>query len=483
MTEELENIMPNEQNESDVQQEELRIPAESDLSLEEPNHLEEVDFEGTESGVVEDVEGEDVKQPEAPASENLATKDEICEGEPCELQEGGKRKKRKKRRKIDEYTLENDIRYRGPLSYMHLRMLAWAFLIIAQIGVLLSLGARFDANLGGKLGMFPDVLKMASDIMMPLFLMATFATILNGSKTFKSMLILYGGISVVIYLLFILAHEHYLAEFAAFVLETDRKSAIAVVDALLVSNTQSGYLAFNIFIDLFLCTLLAFGLIYRPKKYFQGKKIVWFRLLALVPILYEIASFTLKLLSAFGTIRISPYLFPLLTTKPPMTFVVFVVISLFIKMRERIYRKRGKTHEQYNEFLQTKANSWQFAKFAAIIMVVAGILDLIIHVALTIAVAMTEINVETTEEAATSLALLAEQAVLEAGVGGSGPLIVAAPIILLFSYTRKHKKSMLGLIIPVVAIVVILFIYLEGLTIMAKQVGSLSALLEKFIGE
>ena len=116
MTEELEKIMPNEQNESDVQQEELRIPAESDLPLDEPNHLEEVDFEGTEFGVVEDAEGEAVKQPEAPASENLAP-NEICAGEPCELQEGGKRKKRKKRRKIDEYTLENDIRYRGPLSY------------------------------------------------------------------------------------------------------------------------------------------------------------------------------------------------------------------------------------------------------------------------------------------------------------------------------------------------------------------------------
>ena len=124
-------------------------------------------------------------------AEGLDTVQEDADENPVE-------KKRRKRRKIDEYTLENDIKYRGPLSYLHLRMLAWAFLIIAQIGVLLSLGARFDANLGGKLGMLPDVLKMASDIMMPLFLMATFATILNGSKTFKSMLILYGGISVVI---------------------------------------------------------------------------------------------------------------------------------------------------------------------------------------------------------------------------------------------------------------------------------------------
>jgi len=482
MTEKLENAMPNEQSEAEAQQEELKISAESDLSLDEPNHLEEVDFEGTESGVVEDAEGEAAEQSEASESENLAP-NEIFEDAPCELQEGGKRKKRKKRRKIDEYTLENDIKYRGPLSYMHLRMLAWAFFIIAQIGVLLSIGAKLDANLGGKLGQFPDILKMASDIMMPLFLMATFATILNGSKTFKSMLILYGGISVAVYLLFILVHEHYLAELFAFVLDTDRNSAIDVVDALLSSSTQGGYLAFNIFIDLFLCTLLAFGLIYRPKKYFQGNKIVWFRLLALVPILYEVASFTLKLLGAFGTIRIPVYIFPLLTTKPPMTFVVFVVISLFIKLRERIYRKRGKTHEQYNEFLQTKANSWQFAKFAAIIMVVAGILDLIIHVGLTIAVAMTEISVATTEEAATSLTLLAEQAVLEAGVGGSDPLIVAAPIILLFSYTRKHKKSMLGLVIPAVAIVLILFIYLEGLTIMLRQVGSLSSLIDKFIGE
>ena len=455
MTEELEKIMPNEQNESDVQQEELRIPAESDLPLDEPNHLEEVDFEGTEFGVVEDAEGEAVKQPEAPASENLAP-NEICAGEPCELQEGGKRKKRKKRRKIDEYTLENDIRYRGPLSYMHLRMLAWAFLIVAQIGVLLSIGAKLDSNLGGKLGMFPDVLKMASDIMMPLFLMATFATILNGSKTFKSMLILYGGISIVVYLLFILAHEHYLAEFAAFVLETDRASAIAVVDALLVSNTQSGYLAFNIFIDLFLCTLLAFGLIYRPKKYFQGNKIVWFRLLALVPILYEIASFTLKLLSAFGTIRISPYLFPLLTTKPPITFLVFIGLSIFVKNRELMFLRRGKTREEYSMFLKTNTNSLHFSISASIFMIVAALLDLILY--FVIGLSLTVIGEDDT--------IVRDGMVIaqNMGFGRSVSLLLVVPFIMLFSYTRVHKPSSsnVDIIIPLVGIMIFAVCYVEG---------------------
>lgn len=480
MTEELENIMPNEQNESDVQQEELRIPAESDLSLEEPNHLEEVDFEGTESGVVEDVEGEDVKQPEAPASENLAP-NEICEGEPCELQEGGKRKKRKKRRKIDEYTLENDIKYRGPLSYRWLRVAAWAFLILSQIGVLLTLGIRFDDGLADKVGFLPSILQMLKEIMMPLFLIATFATILNGSKTFKSMLILYGGAAVLFYILFVLFHERYAAELIVFLFETDRASAIALIDTFLSSSGSSGYIAFNFFIDLFICTLLGFFVLYRPKKIFVGKKLAWFRAFTVIPIAYEIICFTIKLLGSFGVIFISPYGYALLTTKPPMTFVVFLVVLAFIKVRERIYRKRGKTHEDYQEFLKTNANSWQFSGFLAILMVVAGVVDTIIYYVMTFAVS--GVNIDAVDVASVESIMFVTGVLLKSGIGGSGALIIASPLMLLFSYTRTHKDTRADMFVPILAIIVLVFVYLEAMVIATNMLGSLSNLISKLGGK
>ena len=49
------------------------------------------------------------------------------------------------------------------------------------------------------------------------------------------------------------------------------------------------------------------------------------------------------------------------------------------------------------------------------------------------------------------------------GFGGSISLIFLAPLVLLFSYTRRPKNPMLDLLIPVAGIALILFVYLEGI--------------------
>ncbi len=411
-------------------------------------------------------------------SGELAENDIANESTPEELpapQE--KKKKRRKRRKIDEYTLVNDIRYRGPLSYRWLRILAWTFLILSQVGLLLELGGALDARLATKVGFLPTILKMGKEIMMPLFLIATFATILNGSKSFKSMLILYGGAALIFYILFILFHERYIASLVMFVMEVDRATAVELIDAVLLLILQNGYLSFNIFIDLFLCTLLGFFLIYHPKKVFVGKKLIWFRLFAIIPIAYEVISFIIKLLGVFGQITVSSYLYPLLTTKPPMTFVVFVIITFFIKARAQIYKKRGKTREQYQEFLQTKANSWQFSRFLALIMIVAGILDTVIYLVLALSVAGANTSPEAAE-AAEEATMFVATGLLKIGIGGSGALVLAAPIMLLFSYTRTHKNTRIEMFIPILAIIVLIFVYLEAMVIATKMVGSLSNLVK-----
>ena len=48
------------------------------------------------------------------------------------------------------------------------------------------------------------------------------------------------------------------------------------------------------------------------------------------------------------------------------------------------------------------------------------------------------------------------------GFGGSVGLIFLAPLVLLFSYTRKPKYPMLDLAIPVAGIVAIVLVYLEA---------------------
>ena len=49
------------------------------------------------------------------------------------------------------------------------------------------------------------------------------------------------------------------------------------------------------------------------------------------------------------------------------------------------------------------------------------------------------------------------------GFGGSVGLIFLAPLVLLFSYTRRPKNPMLDLLIPAAGIALILLAYLEGI--------------------
>jgi hypothetical protein len=48
------------------------------------------------------------------------------------------------------------------------------------------------------------------------------------------------------------------------------------------------------------------------------------------------------------------------------------------------------------------------------------------------------------------------------GFGGSIGLFLLAPLVLLFSYTRRPKNPMLDLLIPAAGIALILLVYLEG---------------------
>ena len=48
------------------------------------------------------------------------------------------------------------------------------------------------------------------------------------------------------------------------------------------------------------------------------------------------------------------------------------------------------------------------------------------------------------------------------GFGGSVYLFFLAPLVLLFSYTRKPKYPWMGMLVPVAGIALILVVYLEG---------------------
>ena len=66
--------------------------------------------------------------------------------------EGGIDAAKKRRLKIHETTLENDIRYRGPLSPTHFKVLGWLCIVVAQIAVLIRFGGAPRRGLRGRGG-------------------------------------------------------------------------------------------------------------------------------------------------------------------------------------------------------------------------------------------------------------------------------------------------------------------------------------------
>ena len=161
-----------------------------------------------------------------------------------------KKKKFRKmsRRHIHEITAENDIKFRGPLSYRHLRIIGWLFLALAQVGILLALGCKLyqDAN---RFGPWPEILKTFSSFMGPLFLTAAFSTVLVAKDGYRKLIILYGGFNVLMYLLFLIVYQHY---FVGFLSIGNPDSAQQIAEMVFTSLTGNGFIAFNIFIDLFL---------------------------------------------------------------------------------------------------------------------------------------------------------------------------------------------------------------------------------------
>ena len=207
-----------------------------------------------------------------------------------------------------------------------------------------------------------------------------------------------------------------------------------------------GFAAFNLFVDLFLCTLFMLFLNYRPRRVFVGKWLIAFRLFAILPVAYEITSIMLKFASVSGRIVLPIWSFPLLAVKPPIAFVVFMLMAIFIKTREWRYCRHGRTYEEYEAFLKTNRNSWHFSVIIALLLVAAAIADYLL--------------LKYVSDAAQVVSR--RPFWIAAEIGDSITLIFVAPLMLLMSYTRKPLLEGKEILIPLVGAGLILIVALQG---------------------
>jgi hypothetical protein len=216
------------------------------------------------------------------------------------------------------------------------------------------------------------------------------------------------------------------------------------------------------FVDMFLCTLMMFLLNVRPKRVFTGKKVLILRFMVILPIAYEAYCFWLKLQAIRGQVILPLWSFPLLTMKPPVMILLFIVMAFVVKIREYRYCKHGNTHEDYQAFMQTNRNSFHLSIRLCILMVIFAVADLLLLVLLTYLNANSygavTVSGEFVEGASDTFVTLS----LAVGIGKSWPIGLLAPFMLLFSYNKEPKKKIISLLLPVIAVVLCIFIVLEA---------------------
>lgn len=367
-----------------------------------------------------------------------------------------KKKPKRKRRRIYEVNDENDIKYRAPLSYRHLRIIGWVFLAVAQVGVILTLGTDIYSN-PEMYGLWPEVLRLFSNLMSPLFLIAAFTTVIVAKDGYRRLITLYAGLVALMYALFLIVYQHYFIGIIKFIIPDGAQDIAASLFKVLKDD---GFISFNFFIDLLLCTLVTFFINYNPTKFFQGKKIIIFRLFALLPIFYEIASIVVKMLSTFAIINLSPYLSPLLTTKPPLAFFIFVIMAIFMKVREKVFIKKGKTHEDYKAFLKTNTNALHFSIALSVTIFISAILDIILFSSLASMVISKSVCPPDMSEFDFIAMHLKE--VSSWGFSQTVPMIFIIPIIMFFDYRKTYKDKLPDIIIPFVGLGLIAIVTIEG---------------------
>lgn len=347
------------------------------------------------------------------------------------------RKKVLKQRKVDkEFFREKDINYKAPLSYRHLRIIAW---LAFALGRYCSVSQATSALSGG--GFLSEtvymVLSIVASIYMPLFIIATFGTILNNKKSMKSVLIFYGLAYLGVGLGIVFVYHRYLNGILH-VISSEHTFRYA-------GDLLGSRLEVNVFGDLLALSAFYFFIMYNPKKHFQGKKHIIFRLMSLIPLLIALISYVIRITSVYISLPVQIY--PFLTTKSPMLYLLFVVLVLWLKKREKKYLSYGKTEEEYQVYLKTKKNQRSFSIMVSKLLAIVSVLDILVVFVLIII-----------------FGAKVYEFMDQAQIGECSLLFLAIPVVMFYSYTKTYDDdSKFDILIPLIGLGLCALAYLEGI--------------------
>lgn len=372
-----------------------------------------------------------------------------------------KKKEKKKRNKLwffkfYKHQPDNDIRYQGKLSFVHLRIIGWFFFAGAALSIAFKVGrALYPETIGKQYETIDLIMSSIATLPVSLFLVANFAVILQSKENYKFGFTLYGSLTMLIYagVMFIILRYGAVA--------ISRIAGVPYYDAAssvsnLFSMSAVPLYKINIFVDLFLLILSLFFADYKPKKYFQGKKLYLFRALILIPIAYEVTFIFLKYFALKDLVTIPFYIMPIMPTKPVFVFFAFLLVIAIKKIREKRWFKHGRTQEEYNDFLYSNRNQLHFSLWIMVVLIIAIILDTLV---LFVYAAIRFKNSYFEYEEGIYYAI-AEAS--ELGFGDTFPLLFIIPILPFFSYQKRPKKPIVNILVPVGGILFTVIVLIEG---------------------
>ena len=192
--------------------------------------------------------------------------------------------------------------------------------------------------------------------------------------------------------------------------------------------------------------------------------------MAAIPVLYEIGALALRITVVLTGFKPPYIVYPFLTTKPFMSFILFIILALHIKLDEKRFVKREKSTEDFEAYTNTNVHSLRFSIFTSVMILITGLIDLIVYIGgtaiLSIIASGVNMDAELTQEAERAIEEvfpIAEKVVSAWRFGEHCGMIFLIPVILLFSYTRTYENQNKDIFIPIGGVALAVLVGIEGL--------------------
>lgn len=317
----------------------------------------------------------------------------------------------------------------GLYGYLGLRFVGFAFIALSQLAIMyIIVETSILIDTGDYTALYTvdfeaiDNLMKLGNVGKPIIMCTLFAIIFVRGKNLIKTIIFFFVTAVLFYVGEVIVLSRVLLPFlkALFMVYELPYEYFDIIYPMLLSYASS-FANLNVFLDMFLCTLIYAFLWYTPKSVPQNK-MVFYRLLAIIPYAYIICSFLFSTLYKFNVISYDPIFIDALFCKGSLpSFIIFTSLILFLKYRERIYYKNHKNDIPFEMYIKTSSYSFSYSVFLAIVLAVISVIEFLLN-------------------------LIPETKLLP--FGGNYYLFFAIPFVLLFNVNKITKFKIAKAIVP-----------------------------------